>query len=174
MPPPFGYIKGMPIPTYEALMQGITTRLQIFQLSNMPINQWSISTIGIESFFSELTAMEFSSLRCPKAVDIPRLILHVTELNSIWHDTNRGFVFSTTSRGVYPYGTLEPPLDHNETRFDLPHKHKQRKSQDLLTLPKAITRGQLTIREFHRKDKSKVPLHKCAGVPNDFNVMDPS
>ena len=30
MPPPFGYIKGMPIATYEALMQGITTRLQIF------------------------------------------------------------------------------------------------------------------------------------------------
>ena len=174
MPPPFGYIKGMPIPTYEALMQGITTRLQIFQLSNMPINQRSISTIGIESFFSKLTAMEFSGLGCPKAVDIPRLISHVTELNSIWHDTNRGFVFSTTSRGAYPYGTLEPPLDRNETRFDLPRKHKQRKSQDLLALPKAITRGQLTIREFHRKDESKVPLHKRAGVPDDFNAMDPS
>ena len=87
MPLPFGYIKGMPIPTYEALMQGITTRLQIFQLSNMPINQRSISTIGIESFFSKLTAMEFSGLGCPKAVDIPRLISHVTELNSIQHDT---------------------------------------------------------------------------------------
>ena len=174
MPPPFGYIKGMPIPTYEALMQGITTRLQIFQLSNMPINQRSISTIGIESFFSELTAMEFSGLGCPNAVDIPRLILHVTELNSIRHDTNRGFVFSTTSRDAYPYGTLEPPLDRNETRFDLPRKHRQRKSQDLLALPKAITCGQLTIREFHHKDESKVPLHKCAGVPDDFNAMDPS
>ena len=70
-PPPYNYIQGMLVPTYEAIMQGITTRLQIFTLSNMPINQCSISTIGIESFFSELTSMEFSSLGCPKAVDIP-------------------------------------------------------------------------------------------------------
>ena len=83
-------------------------------------------------------------------------------------------MFSTTSRGAYPYGTMEPPLGRNETRFDMPRKCKQRKSQDLLALPKAITHGQLTIREFHRKDESKVPLHKCAGVPDDFNVMDPS
>ena len=89
MPPPFSYIKGMPIPTYESIMQGISTRLQIFALSNMPINQRSISTVGIESFFSELTSMEFSGLGCPKAVDIPRLISHVTELNSIRHDPNR-------------------------------------------------------------------------------------
>ena len=75
------------MPTYEAIMQGVSTRLQIFQLSNMPINQRSISTIGIESFFSELTSMEFSGLGCPKAVDIPRLISHVTELNTIRHDT---------------------------------------------------------------------------------------
>ena len=116
--------------------------------------------------------MEFSGLGCPKAVDIPWLILHVTELNLIRHDTDRGFMFSTTSKGTYPYGTMEPPLGRNETRLDMPRKRKQRKSQDLLALPKAITCGQLTIREFHHKDESKVPLHKHAGVPNDFNVMD--
>ena len=83
MPPPINYIKGMPVPTYEALMQGITMRLQIFCLTNMPINQRAVSTVGIESFFSDLTHMEFSGLGCPKAVDIPRLITHVTKLNSI-------------------------------------------------------------------------------------------
>ena len=174
MPPPFGYIKGMPVPTYEAIMQGITTRLQIFQLSNMPINQRAISTIGIESFFSELTSMEFSGLGCPKAVDIPRLISHVAELNNIRHDTQRGFVFNTTNRGAYPYDAMEPPLDRNSTRFDQPRRRKQRKWQSLLALPKAVTRGQLTIREFHRKDESKVHLHKRAGVPASFDAMDPS
>ena len=174
MPPPFSYIQGMPVPTYESVMQGITTRLQIFSLSNMPINQRAISTVGIESFFSELTSMEFSGLGCPKAVDIPRLISHVTELNSIRHDSGRGFVFNTTNRGSYPYDTLEPPLDRNQTRFDLPRVRKKCKAQTLLALPKAITRGQLTIREFHRKDESKVPLHRCSGVPDDFNAMDPS
>ena len=173
MPPPFSYIKGMPVPTYESIMQGISTRLQIFILSNMPINQRAISTVGIESFFSELTSMEFSGLGRPKAVDIPRLISHVTELNSIRHDPNRGFVFNTTNRGTYPYDTLEPPLDRNQTRFDLPRVHKKCKAQTLLALPKAITCGQLTIREFHHKDESKVPLHRRSGVPDVFNTMDP-
>ena len=42
MPAPFSYSQGMPVPTYESVMQGITTRLQIFSLSNMPINQRAI------------------------------------------------------------------------------------------------------------------------------------
>ena len=154
-------------------MQGITTRLQIFTLSNMPINQRLISTIGIESFFSELTSMEFSGLGCSKAVDIPRLISHVTELNAIRHDTDCGFVFKTTNRGAYPYDTLQPPTDRKQTQFNLPRVCKQRKVQSLLALPKAITRGQVTICEFHRKDESKVPLHRRAGVPETFDAMDP-
>ena len=122
----------------------------------MPMNQWSISTVGIESFFSEITAMEFSGLGCPKAVDIPRLISQVTELNAIRHDVDRGFVFNTSNRGAYLYDSLELPIDWNQTRFDLPRVRKKRKAQSLLALPKAIIRGQFTIREFHRKDESKV------------------
>ena len=86
MPPPINYIKGMPVPSYEALMQGITIHLQLFSLTNKPINQQAMSTVSIESFFSDLTHMEFSGLGCPKVVDIPRLITHVTKLNSIKHD----------------------------------------------------------------------------------------
>ena len=90
-PPPGRYVQGMPIQTYESIMQGISTRMQIFALSPTPVNQRSISTLSIESFFSELTNMEFSGLGCPKAVDIPRLISHVTELNNICHKLDRGF-----------------------------------------------------------------------------------
>ena len=116
-PPPYSYIQGMPVPTYEAIMQGISTRLQIFALSYMPINQRSISTVGIESFFSEITAMEFSGLGCPKAVDIPRLISHVTELNAIRHDVDCGFVFNTSNHGAYPYDSLDLLL--TGTKLDL-------------------------------------------------------
>ena len=83
--------------------------------------------------------MEFSGLGCPKAVDIPRLISHVTELNSIRHDAGRGFVFNTSNRSAYPYDSLEPPIDRNQTQFDLPRVCKKRKAQSLLALPKAIT-----------------------------------
>ena len=46
-------------------------------------------------------------------------------------------------------------------------------SSNFTGIAEAITRGQLTIREFHRKDESKVPLHRRSGVPDDFNAMDP-
>ena len=174
MPPPINYIKEMPVPTYEALMQGITTHLQIFSLTDMPINQRALSTVGIESFFSDLTHMEFSRLGCPKAVDIPQLITHVTELNSIKHDLQCRFSFNTLKQGAYPYDTLLPPTDPNQSRFNLPHPCKQRKTSTILALPKAITRGQLTIREFHHKDEGKIHLDKCAGIPTTFNPLDPS
>ena len=173
-PPPGRYIQGMPIQTYESIMQGISTRMQIFALSPTPVNQRSISTLSIESFFSELTNMEFSGLGCPKAIDIPRLISHVTELNNIRHELDRGFSFNTTNRAAYPYHTLEKPQDPNLTVFDLPRHRKKCKDQTLLALPKAITRGTLPIREHHRKNESKVLLHKRAGIPDAFNPMDPS
>ena len=172
--PPSTHIQGMPVQTYESLMQGISTRMLIFSMSTMPLNQRSVSTLAVESFFSDLTNMEFSGLGCPKAVDVPRLITHITQLNTICHNSDRGFVFKTTNRGVYPIDTLDPPLDRNSMRFDLPRNRRKRKAQPLLALPKAITRGQLTIREFHRKNESKVLLHKRAGVPDTFNAMDPS
>ena len=174
VPPPSQYIQGMPIPTYECLMQGISTRMQFFSLCDIPINQRSISTLGVESFFGHLTEMEFSGLGCPKAVDVPKLISHVTELNNIRHNAARGFAFHTTNRAAYPYHTLDMPSDDRMTTFDLPRKRKQRKAQTLLALPKAITRGQLSVREHHRKDESKVLLHKRAGVPDSFDANDPS
>ena len=149
----------------KSIMQGISTRMQIFSLSQIPVNQRAISTLSIESFFSDLTHMEFSGLGCPKVVDIPRLISHVAELNHIRHDVHRGFVFNTTNRAAYPYHTL------NLTTFDLPHHRHKRKSQTLLALPKAITRGQMTIREHYRKDESKVLAHRRAGVPDNFDPL---
>ena len=113
--------------------------------------------------------MELSGLGCPKAVDIPRLISHVAEINHIRHNVHRGFVFNTTNRAAYPYHTLHAPSDPNLTTFDLPCHRRKRKAQTLLALPKAIMLGQMTIREHYRKDESKVLLHRCAGVPDNFD-----
>ena len=118
--------------------------------------------------------MEFSGLGCPKAVDIPRLISHVTELNNIHHELDRGFSFHTTNRAAYTYHTLEKPHNQNLTVFDMLRRRKKCKEQSLLALPKAITRGTLPIREHHCKNESKVLLHKRAGVPDAFNPLEPS
>ena len=65
------------------ILQNISTHMQLFACSTEPINQRSISTLAIESFFSELTQMEFTGIGCPKSVDIPRLFSYVTSLNNI-------------------------------------------------------------------------------------------
>ena len=114
------------------------------------------------------------------ALDVQRqltfldLISHVTELNNICHKLDRGFSFHTTNRAAYLYHTLERAQDPNLNVFDIPRCRKKHKEQSLLALPKAITRGTLPIREHHRKNESKVLMHKRAGVPDALNPMEPS
>lgn len=47
-------------------------------------------------------------------------------------------------------------------------RRQSRKLPTTLALPKAITRGQRTVREYHKKDESKVPLHKRAGIDDNY------
>ena len=81
---------------------------------------------------------------------------------------SRGFEISTTSRNVYPYHLLENYSDEIICLFDEERKRKARTLPTSLALPKAITRGQQTIREYFKKDESKVPLHKRAGLPDNY------
>ena len=65
----------------------------------------------------------------------------------------RVFEFNTTSTSAYPYHLLE--LDsktiHNHKTFDIPHLRKIKTIPTAVALPKAITRGTLTVREHHKK-----------------------
>ena len=82
-PPPSNYVKGIPLVTYEGILQNITLRFAAYKLSKFgTYNQCSLSTLCMENFFGDLTSMEFSGLGCPKSTDIPRLMSHVIQLNS--------------------------------------------------------------------------------------------
>ena len=59
-------LEGCLFKTFEMILQNISTCIQLFACSTEPINQRSISTLAIESFFSELTQMEFTGIGCPK------------------------------------------------------------------------------------------------------------
>ena len=53
-PPVKTHICGIPIRTYEALMQSISTRFSLFHLSSThSYNARAISTLAVESFFSD-------------------------------------------------------------------------------------------------------------------------
>ena len=88
-PPMKTHICGIPIRTYEALMQSISTRFTLFHLSSThSYNARAISTLAVESFFSDLNGFEFSGLGAPKSVDIPKLITHIVHVNTTKHDPN--------------------------------------------------------------------------------------
>ena len=105
---PKNYIGGIPIKTFEALLHCISTRFSQFCISSThSYNIRSISTLAVESFFSDLARYEFSGLGAPKAVDIPKLISHVVHLNTTKHDSERGFEYTTSTRANYPVYLLE-------------------------------------------------------------------
>ena len=63
-------------------MQSISTRFTLFHLSSThSYNARAISTLAVESFFSDLNRFEFSGLGAPKLVDILKLITHIVHVN---------------------------------------------------------------------------------------------
>ena len=66
--PPYGsHVKGIPVITYEGLLQCISTRINLYQLSKSgTYNNHAISTLGIESFFSSLSKADFTMTGCLK------------------------------------------------------------------------------------------------------------
>ena len=78
----------------------------------------------------------------------------------------RGFEFHTTSTSAYPYHLLEvdSTINNNHRTFDIPHFRKIKSIPIAVALPKAITRGTLTVGEHHKKNESKIPLHKRRGI----------
>ena len=91
-PPPTKHHKGIPIITFEGILQGISTRLILYDLALAgTFNNCAISTLGIENFFSTLLKADFTMTGCPKAVQIHQIIPIMMEYNTQKHNTNKFF-----------------------------------------------------------------------------------
>ena len=149
-PPPSTHVFGLPIKTFESLLHCISTRFLLFVISsNNAYNMRAVSTLAVESFFSNLTRYEFSGLGAPKAVDIPKLISHIVYINTIKQDPTRGFEFTTSTRDNYPTYFMEmteDEINYYNFKNHVFDKSKTRRKRSLHTLdtlskPKGITRG---------------------------------
>ena len=81
-PPPGPHVKGIPVITYEGLLQCISMQINLYQLSqNGTYNNHAISTLGIESFFSSLSQADLTMTGCPKATQIHKIIPVMMEYN---------------------------------------------------------------------------------------------
>ena len=90
-PAPGGtHLKGISNLTYEAILQNICTRIQMYgQSTKGTYNHRSVSTLTNESFFGDLVALDKENLGTPKAANVPRLLSKVCKLNYYKHMPNK-------------------------------------------------------------------------------------
>ena len=171
-PPPTTNVCGIPIKRFEAMLHCISTRFSLLVISSTKsYNTRAVSTLAVESFFSDLARYEFSGLGTPKAVDIPELISHIVYVNTIKHDPLQGFEFSISTRDNYPTYFMETddsqlnymdfknhPFDKSSTRHKC-NVHKLFK----LSKPKQITNRGKGIRQFLAVDESKLTMEQRFG-----------
>ena len=171
-PPVNTDVEGIPIKTFEAILHCISTRFTLFVLSSTKsYNTRAISTLAVESFFSDLNRFEFSGLGAPKAVDIPKLISHIVYINTIKHDPTRGFEFTTSMRDNYPTYFMElESVNTNRVAFfnhafdkSKTHRKKQSKRFFKLAKPKCVTKGGRGIRQYITVDESKLTMEQRMG-----------
>ena len=150
-PPMKTHICGILIKMYEALMQAISTKFTLFHLSSThSYNARAISTLAVESFFSDFN----------RSVDIPKLIMHIVHVNTMKHDPNGVFEF-TTSSNVSFAGQMDfqmHPFDVKKT-----HTSQKKNKQFILSKPKQITRGGHGIRQYMKVDETKLLAEECFG-----------
>ena len=107
-PPLSTHIKGIPIVTYEGIIQGISTRILLYKLTrNLTFNNRAISTLAIESFFASLSKADFTMMGCPKATQIHRILPIMMQYNSYKHDPDKKFHMDSRQAAPYPHYDLE-------------------------------------------------------------------
>ena len=85
--PPTTHIYGLPLQTFEMLLQATSLCIALYTLSSKhTFNHRAISTGGIESSFADLSIIEITGTGYPKAYQIPKLMSILVEYNTAKHD----------------------------------------------------------------------------------------
>ena len=91
-PPPSTHIYGLPLQTFEMLLQTTSLCIALYTLSSKhTYNHRAISKRGITSFFSDLSIIEITGIGCPKVYQIPKLISILVEYNTAKHNPTKLF-----------------------------------------------------------------------------------
>ena len=118
---PDRYIRGMTWQTFEALLQNISTRIQLYYLSNnLMYNARAVSTLSNESFFSDLVRFDKESHGYPKGVNVCKVFGRVVLINYFKHKRDRNYFLSATVKGKYEVKLAESNIRRyrRETAFN--------------------------------------------------------
>ena len=105
----------MPIQTFEAILQNISTRIQLYQFAHGGNhNVRSISTLSNESFFSDLTRFDTEGHGYSKACNVPKVMGQAVTVNYFKHNPEKSFTLHPMMKGTYPVHLHEDDQSHTE------------------------------------------------------------
>ena len=162
---PGRYIKGLTWQTYEALLQVISTRIQLYQFAaQRTYNARAVSTLSNESFFSDLVRYDKESHGYPKGTNISRVFGRVVLINHFKHKRDKNYYLAATIKSKYEVKLAEASQSRliRETAyhfsgmfrdhfFDFPNQLKsQRVRRDDITTGLAALRTSGGVRRWHK------------------------
>ena len=84
------YVCNLPSTTFQSIMHNISTRLHLYHLSKFhTFNHRSVSTLAVESIFSDLSTLAANTSGVPLAANIPKHIAKMTLLNAAKNDPQK-------------------------------------------------------------------------------------
>ena len=84
------YVHNLPSTTFQSIMQNISTRICLYHLSKQKTyNHRSVSTLAVESLFSDLASLAANINGVPMATNIPKHISRMTLLNADKNDPSK-------------------------------------------------------------------------------------
>ena len=112
---PGRYIKGITWQTFEALLQNISTCIQLYRYTNCgTYNAHAVSTLANESFFADLVRYDKESHGYPKGTNVSRVFGRVVLINHFKHKRDKNYYLSATIKSKYEIKLAE----NDEKRYD--------------------------------------------------------
>ena len=175
---PGRYIKGLTWQTYEALLQMISTWIQLYTFAKEgTYNARSISTLSNESFFTDLVRYDKESHCYPKGTNIGRVLSRVVLINHFKHKRDKNYYLAATIKSKYEIKLAdvnhqrlirENAYHYNgifrDHFFDFPNQIKlQRVHRDDITTNLVALRTFGGVRRWHKTIESDILPEICGG-----------
>ena len=175
---PRRYIKGITWQTFEALLQNISTRIQLYRYTNCgTYNAHAVSTLANESFFADLVRYDKESHGYPKGTNVSRVFGRVVLINHFKYKRDKNYYLSATIKSKYEIKLAENDEKHYDEEnvnqftgmyrnhlFDYPNELKShRVRRDDITTGLAALRNTDGVRRWFRTIESDILLEIRGG-----------
>ena len=179
------YIRGMTWQTFEAILQNISTCIQLYQFAKgTTYNSRALSTLANESFFLDLVQLEKEGKGYPKACNVGRVMGQVVLLNHYKHKCAKNYSISATKKQKYPVHVAieSKEILEKETAeshggkyrnnfFDFPDMHRSNRvrKRDISTGLQSLRSVTSLRSKFYKMDESQIlPEVHAGNKPKGF------